>query len=127
MQRDEFKCQNCFDSGSTLNVHHKTYTKGAEPWEYDEENFVTLCESCHKSNHELIETIKHRIFAPFMHDVLYELMNNEYFDEFCNSALMYAQQYNNPDQRQYFNNRLRQSMQYCIERIELERKEKSDE
>lgn len=127
MQRDDFMCQNCFDSGSTLNVHHKTYTKGAEPWEYDEENFVTLCESCHKSNHELIETIKHRVFAPFMHEILYELMNNEYFDEFCASSLMFAQQYYKSETRERNSSRMRQCMEYYIEHIQKQRGEESDE
>jgi hypothetical protein len=127
MQRDEFMCQNCFDKSTTLNVHHKIYTKGCEPWEYDDDNYITLCEPCHKSSHELIDDIKNRIYSPFMYDVFYELINNEYYDEFCTSALMYAQQYHNPERREFYNNRLRQSMQYLIERIDQSRKESINE
>jgi len=60
MQRDEFACNSCGDTDSTLNVHHKTYRKGADPWDYDDENFSTLCQSCHKSIHADLYQIKMR-------------------------------------------------------------------
>lgn len=47
MQRDEFACTHCGDVGSTLNVHHLYYKKGRDPWEYDDEVLITVCESCH--------------------------------------------------------------------------------
>lgn len=47
MERDEFTCQMCFDSESTLNVHHCYYKNGAEPWDYEECSLITLCEDCH--------------------------------------------------------------------------------
>lgn len=47
MQRDEFTCQLCKDTESPLHVHHKSYTASAEPWEYEDENFITYCEVCH--------------------------------------------------------------------------------
>lgn len=52
MDRDEFTCQRCFDSHSTLNVHHKHYHKGRDPWDYALHELVTLCESCHDLQHE---------------------------------------------------------------------------
>lgn len=48
MQRDKFECQRCGDTESTLNIHHKYYEKGKEPWEYESESLITLCESCHE-------------------------------------------------------------------------------
>lgn len=48
MERDEFCCTVCQDGESTLNVHHHYYTKGADPWEYDDKALTTLCEDCHK-------------------------------------------------------------------------------
>jgi uncharacterized OB-fold protein len=44
------KCSKC---GSTKfpHVHHKTYTRGKMPWEYPIENFIVLCERCHKASH----------------------------------------------------------------------------
>ena len=47
LQRDEFTCQSCFDSNSTLHVHHRFYESDCEPWDYDDEILITLCEYCH--------------------------------------------------------------------------------
>jgi len=52
MQRDNFTCVSCGNTEKTLNVHHKTYRKGADPWDYDDDNFITYCEDCHLSYHE---------------------------------------------------------------------------
>jgi hypothetical protein len=35
-----------------LNVHHKYYMEGKEPWEYDDKALITLCPDCHKKEHE---------------------------------------------------------------------------
>lgn len=61
MQRDNFTCWTCGDTRGTLNVHHKTYRKNTEPWDYEDSNFVTLCEPCHKKSHERIEMAKNAI------------------------------------------------------------------
>lgn len=53
LSRDEFCCQLCFDSESTLHVHHKRYVKGRMPWEYDNRDLVTVCENCHDSAEEI--------------------------------------------------------------------------
>ena len=52
LERDEFTCQSCFDSESTLHVHHRYYTQGAEPWEYPDSALQTLCEGCHQEERE---------------------------------------------------------------------------
>lgn len=39
-----------------LNVHHLHYKRGAAPWEYDDNELVTLCESCHKKEHDEIKS-----------------------------------------------------------------------
>lgn len=48
LQRDEFECQRCGDSESTLHIHHFYYEKDKNPWEYHNEALITLCESCHE-------------------------------------------------------------------------------
>ena len=48
-------CSQC-SSQSNLAVHHKTYTEGKLPWEYPLENFLVLCEKCHKEAHSFIHT-----------------------------------------------------------------------
>lgn len=50
-KRDGFQCQMCFDRKETQTVHHKWYTKGLEPWEYEDDCYITLCEDCHESVH----------------------------------------------------------------------------
>lgn len=57
MQRDEFTCRACFDKDSTLNVHHRAYVKGNEPWDYPLDSLVTLCESCHSNEAQISEAI----------------------------------------------------------------------
>ncbi len=52
LQRDDFCCQMCFDSENTLAVHHRYYWPNYEPWEYDNDAYVTLCRSCHDSETE---------------------------------------------------------------------------
>jgi len=52
MKRDNFTCVSCGNKEKTLNVHHKTYRKNADPWDYPDENFITYCEDCHCSIHE---------------------------------------------------------------------------
>jgi hypothetical protein len=47
-ERDEWACQICFDTKSTLIVHHRLYLPNTEPWDYPNELLVTLCESCHE-------------------------------------------------------------------------------
>lgn len=47
LERDEWKCKNCGEDGKTLHVHHKKYTNGKDPWDYNNDNFVTLCNDCH--------------------------------------------------------------------------------
>jgi len=49
MARDEFACLSCGDKERTLNVHHKRYRRGAKPWEYEDDQLITLCEDCHRS------------------------------------------------------------------------------
>lgn len=48
----EWQCELCCDSEETLHVHHKTYFKGREPWEYDTDQLAVLCEVCHEGVHE---------------------------------------------------------------------------
>jgi len=47
MSRDKLKCKKCGDSETTLHVHHKLYINGLKPWEYENNQLITLCEDCH--------------------------------------------------------------------------------
>lgn len=54
LERDHWACQSCFDTKSTLNVHHLWYAAGRDPWDYPVEALVTLCEFCHQTETEAL-------------------------------------------------------------------------
>lgn len=58
MQKNEFCCEICGDSTSTLNVHHKAYFKDREPWEYLSQQLSCLCENCHEQTHKTVDPLK---------------------------------------------------------------------
>lgn len=47
MQRDKFMCQCCHETSLHLNVHHKYYENGKDPWDYEDKTLITLCKECH--------------------------------------------------------------------------------
>lgn len=58
MERDVWSCQECKSKSKTLNVHHVFYEYGKDPWDYPTDRLVTLCEDCHKIEHDANEEIK---------------------------------------------------------------------
>ena len=50
LERDDNKCTEC-GSNYRLHVHHKIY-EDINPWEYNNEDLITLCSNCHKQYHE---------------------------------------------------------------------------
>lgn len=50
MRRDGFRCRRCGGKGK-LNVHHRWYIYGRQPWQYPDCSLVTLCEKCHRHVH----------------------------------------------------------------------------
>ncbi len=49
LQRDNFTCQLCKDSETTLHIHHKKYFNKTNPWDYENGFLTTLCHHCHSS------------------------------------------------------------------------------
>ncbi len=47
-ERDLFQCQICGDTKSNLQVHHKKYYPGLDPWQYLPADLVTICKDCHE-------------------------------------------------------------------------------
>lgn len=45
--RDNFTCRSCGETKKPLNAHHQYYKSGNDPWDYESESIVTLCEDCH--------------------------------------------------------------------------------
>lgn len=50
MRRNGFRCRRCGGKGK-LNVHHRWYIYGRQPWQYSDRCLVTLCEKCHRHVH----------------------------------------------------------------------------
>ncbi len=57
LRRDDYKCFRC-GSADGLEVHHRQYHKKSatgqfvNPWDYKENNLITLCQKCHKLGHQ---------------------------------------------------------------------------
>lgn len=49
LTRDNFTCQSCGDEETQLHVHHKRYVYNNKPWEYNLNDYLTLCSGCHES------------------------------------------------------------------------------
>ncbi len=45
--RDGWRCVWCKDDTTNLQVDHKHYVRGREPWEYADADLQTLCKGCH--------------------------------------------------------------------------------
>ena len=59
MERDKFSCMSCGDEAVSLNVHHRVpYRKDTDPWDYELDELITLCEDCHKSITNDVNEIK---------------------------------------------------------------------
>lgn len=58
MEAAGYRCVQCGDASKTLNVHHRYYVKGAEPWEYDDRALACLCEPCHEKVTMLLNKLK---------------------------------------------------------------------
>lgn len=53
LRRDAHSCKIC-SSKNCLNVHHRYYIFGNDPWDYADDALVSLCERCHKLVHETL-------------------------------------------------------------------------
>src|SRR5690349_11709786 len=48
LERDNYQCQRCGDTKSTLHVDHRIYRSKHDPWDYEDRELQTLCETCHQ-------------------------------------------------------------------------------
>lgn len=55
LEKDDYICQECFGPHKDLQVHHKYYKRNAEPWEYDNDALVTMCDNCHRQIHYFLK------------------------------------------------------------------------
>jgi hypothetical protein len=84
LQRDEWKCSYCEDEKTMLQVHHLRYKLHAQPWDYDNQDLITLCKPCHemetayrdKADMALLDILRRRCFSAQEIDLL-----SSYIDE----------------------------------------------
>ena len=76
--QNNWKCTQCGCNHKTLHVHHKKYVKGKDPWEYDNKNLTTLCETCHKKEHEEILDPDRKYEHLILSKETPEVINKEY-------------------------------------------------
>lgn len=68
LERDEFACVQCGTDQEMLHVHHTFYwdkEDEAPPWDYDDDTLISLCESCHKDEHEQLDESKRSFMKSF--------------------------------------------------------------
>lgn len=46
-EKDKWRCKQCGNHESELQVHHVDYIPGINPWEYPDDMLITLCHICH--------------------------------------------------------------------------------
>ena len=46
LERDNWECKRCGDD-RRLQVHHLRYLPFSDPWSYQDEDLITICDSCH--------------------------------------------------------------------------------
>lgn len=72
-ERDGWRCRQCGDTASNLQVHHRQYTWGRAPWDYSSEDLVTLCETCHAHATNLAKEAKELLSAILAHSSDYKV------------------------------------------------------
>lgn len=86
LQRDEWSCKRCNSKENTLHVHHNSYSYGKDPWDYDESNFITLCEKCHETEeyyrYRIRETIADMLSRGLSSEKIFEPISALFVDTF---------------------------------------------
>lgn len=96
-ERDNWTCLICGDAEATLNVHHRYYTPGCEPWDCPNDVLATLCQSCHEiervqmQDYEklILNSLKEKFFA----DDLLQLASDIHLMELIHSSDVVASAY----------------------------------
>lgn len=90
LNKSKFKCELCNDKNETLHVHHLSYEKNKEPWDYPLSNFKCLCSTCHEfitiSNfikyQDIIKVLKVRSLDNTRNNVYIKYYNKDLNSEF---------------------------------------------
>lgn len=58
LRRDNYCCKLC-GNHDNLHVHHILYEEDTDPWDYDENYLITVCEFCHNRIHSQLQQNSH--------------------------------------------------------------------
>ena len=105
LERDNWSCQQCFDTESTLAVHHRKYLTNVEPWDYPDELLITLCEDCHKAEREqvaeyvplLLDNLRAKFFADDLRELALGVSNLEIIHDSSVTATMLTWMLSSPE------------------------------
>lgn len=61
LSANDFACENCGDKKKTLHVHHRSYRRGANPWDYKDSELACVCDGCHESYEAAREVLENSI------------------------------------------------------------------
>ena len=61
LNRDDWTCQICGAKDKELHVHHMIYYDKRKPWDYSSLELITLCDECHKVEHQFSSFINEEI------------------------------------------------------------------
>ena len=56
-------CCWCGDEEKELHVHHLEYKRDNKVWDYPDDNFLTLCKTCHKEVTEILTDVKRKLWS----------------------------------------------------------------
>lgn len=104
MSRDNFSCKVCgcgIKNGTPLNVHHLKYLRNTDPWDYDNNLLITLCEECHRKIHNKEIAIQFNV--PEKGFVFYKVLFNERQILSASACMIYSVFLH----RQYTNNKFK--------------------
>lgn len=114
MQRDGFRCQHCLSEDKPLQVHHLVYDKDKKPWEYENNQLITLCEDCHQD-----ETEDYRMVYPCFQDLLFQFKSSGLSAAVLCSMINYVTEtlysYNtNNNEKPFFDNQIKKIIEYAV-------------
>lgn len=98
LERDNFTCLSCGDTGEQLQIHHINYVYGKLPEDYELGEMITLCRDCHESvtvkikqcNWVIRQMGKSVEKLDILTDILFAL-SNRYKVEVLNETLKYIE------------------------------------
>lgn len=80
LERDKFTCTMCGSKEKQLHVHHKVYIFDKDPWDYEDQFYITFCEDCHfqeECNKSFIKNIiKYNVYKGVTYTELRPLFEN---------------------------------------------------